>query len=93
MIINCLRICLLIDGNAAVNCYYNSVLNLALIYKILSSKSDKLPIWERHFEPYLQLQKLPLRNILEINPTHKLLEDYLSIIPDLSVLKNLIMNK
>jgi len=54
-----------------------------------SSKSDKLPIWERHFEPYFQLQKLALRTIWEINPAHKLLEDYLSIIPDLSALKEL----
>jgi len=54
-----------------------------------SSKSDKLPIWEHHFEPYFQLQKLALRTIWEINPTHKLLEDYLSLIPDLSVLKEL----
>ena len=54
-----------------------------------SSKSDKLPIWEKHFEPYFQLQKLALKTFWGINPGHKFLEDYLPMFPDLSVLKDL----
>ncbi len=41
------------------------------------------------FRTYFQLQKLALRTIWDVNPAHKLLEDYLSMIPDLSVLKDL----
>ncbi|RYG16292.1 MAG: hypothetical protein EOO07_13580 [Chitinophagaceae bacterium] len=54
-----------------------------------SSKSDKLPIWDRHFEPYFQLQKKALKTFWNINPGHKLLEDYLPMFPNLSALKDL----
>lgn len=53
------------------------------------SKSDKLPVWEKHFEPYFQLQKLALNTFLEINPNHKFLEDYLSVIPELASFREL----
>lgn len=54
-----------------------------------SSKSDKLPIWDKHFEPYFQLQKTALKIFWETNPNHKFLEDYLTMIPDLPLLKDL----
>lgn len=54
-----------------------------------SSKSDKLPSLERHFELYFQMQKLALQTFWEADPTSKFLEDYLPMIPDLSVLKEL----
>lgn len=49
-----------------------------------SSKSDKLPNLEKHFEGYYNLQKLALQTIIKQKPNSKLLEDYLTFIPDLA---------
>lgn len=56
---------------------------------MLSRVLPNQKIWEKHFEPYFQLQKLALHTFWKINPGHKLLEDYLPIFPDLSALKDL----
>jgi len=50
-----------------------------------SSKSDKLPPLEKYFEPYYQLQRSALEVIQCKAPKHKFLEDYLTIVPDVSL--------
>lgn len=52
------------------------------------SKNDKLPPLERYFDPYFNLQKLALAIIQDKAPKNKFLEDYLTIIPDLSHFSN-----
>lgn len=50
-----------------------------------SSKSDKLPPLEKYFEPYFNLQFSALEIIKYKAPKNKLLEDYLTIVPDVSL--------
>ncbi|QJD95469.1 hypothetical protein HH214_06065 [Mucilaginibacter robiniae] len=50
-----------------------------------STKSDKLPPLERYFEPYFELQRSALEIIQHKAPKHKFLEDYLTIVPDVSL--------
>lgn len=49
-----------------------------------STKSDKLPPLERYFERFYELQATGLEIVYKTDPKNKLLEDYLSIFPDLS---------
>jgi len=52
-----------------------------------SSKCDKLPSMSRHFDPYCDLQLLGLKTVLNNahnKNTKKLLQDYLTLIPDLT---------
>ncbi|HMI01672.1 MAG TPA: HNH endonuclease domain-containing protein [Pedobacter sp.] len=51
-----------------------------------SSKCDKLPSMAQHFDPYFDLQMLGLKTVLgnaHNKNTEKLLQDYLTFIPDL----------
>lgn len=48
-----------------------------------SSKSDKLPPLEKYFNPFFTLQKAAIEIVKDINPNSKLLEDYLTIFPNL----------
>jgi hypothetical protein len=48
-----------------------------------SSKSDKLPPLEKYFNSFFALQKTAIEIVRDINPKSKLLEDYLTIFPDL----------
>src|SRR6218665_68786 len=48
-----------------------------------SSKSDKLPPLEKYFEPFFALQKTAIEVVKTQNPKNRLLEDYLTIFPDL----------
>ncbi|MBS1489452.1 MAG: hypothetical protein JSS93_02890 [Bacteroidetes bacterium] len=48
-----------------------------------SSKSDKLPPLEKYFNPFFALQKAAVEIVSEKSPKNKLLEDYLTIFPDL----------
>ena len=48
-----------------------------------SSKSDKLPPLEKYFNPFFALQKTAIEIVKDKNPKSKLLEDYLTIFPDL----------
>lgn len=48
-----------------------------------SSKSDRLPPFERYFDPYFKLQLSALEIIRDKAPKNKLLEDYLTIVPSL----------
>lgn len=48
-----------------------------------SSKSDKLPPLEKYFNPFFALQKTAVEIMKDKNPKSKLLEDYLTIFPDL----------
>lgn len=48
-----------------------------------SSKSDKLPPLEKYFDPFYSLQKTALEIVSEKSPKNKMLEDYLTIFPDL----------
>lgn len=48
-----------------------------------SSKSDKLPPLEKYFNSFFALQKTAVEIVSEKSPKNKLLEDYLTIFPDL----------
>lgn len=48
-----------------------------------SSKSDKLPPLEKYFNSFFALQKTAIEIVKGKNPNSKLLEDYLTIFPDL----------
>ncbi len=48
-----------------------------------SSKSDKLPPLEKYFNSFFALQKKAIGIVKDKNPNNKLLEDYLTIFPDL----------
>ncbi|MDT3401246.1 HNH endonuclease domain-containing protein [Mucilaginibacter terrae] len=50
-----------------------------------SSKSDKLVPLEKYFRPYFELQQTALQIIQDKAPKHKFLEDYLTIVPDISL--------
>jgi hypothetical protein len=50
-----------------------------------SSKSDKLPPLDTYFKPYFDLQRSALEVIQHKAPKHKFLEDYLTIVPDISL--------
>ncbi|RFZ91122.1 hypothetical protein D0C36_19465 [Mucilaginibacter conchicola] len=50
-----------------------------------SSKSDKLPPLDKYFGPFFDLQQNALNIVKAKAPKNKLLEDYLTIIPDLSL--------
>ncbi|KQN34284.1 hypothetical protein ASE92_11780 [Pedobacter sp. Leaf41] len=54
-----------------------------------SSKSDKLPRMEKYFDAFYNLQKTAVEIIKYKLPKEKLLEDYLSIFPDLESVKEL----
>ena len=54
-----------------------------------SSKSDKLPIMDKHFDAYFELQELAMKTIFDVSPANKLLQDYLTILPDLNALNSL----
>ncbi|HMI01664.1 MAG TPA: HNH endonuclease domain-containing protein [Pedobacter sp.] len=57
-----------------------------------SSKCDKLPSMVDHFDPYFNLQLLGLQTVLSNahnKNTEKLLQDYLTFIPDLADFGNL----
>jgi hypothetical protein len=47
------------------------------------SKSDKLPPLERYFAPFFALQEKAIEIVKSKSPNNKLLEDYLTIFPDL----------
>jgi len=49
-----------------------------------SSKSDKLPPLEKYFNPFFALQKSAVEIVNKKSPKNKLLEDYLTIFPDLN---------
>lgn len=48
-----------------------------------SSKSDKLPSFSKYFEPFFDLQFKGLQIVRERDRGNKILQDYLSIIPDI----------
>jgi hypothetical protein len=48
-----------------------------------SSKSDKLPPLEKYFNPFFDLQKTAIEIVSTKSPKSKLLEDYLTIFPNL----------
>jgi hypothetical protein len=48
-----------------------------------SSKSDKLPMFNKYFEPYFDIQIQGLKIVREKQPGNKSLEDYLSIHTDI----------
>jgi hypothetical protein len=50
-----------------------------------SSKSDKLPPLEKYFNSFFELQKKAIEIVKDKNPNNKLLEDYLTIFPDLNI--------
>lgn len=52
-----------------------------------STKSDKLPPMDKYFVPFFELQKSAIEIIRIKTPSNKLLEDYLTIFPDLNSIK------
>ncbi len=48
-----------------------------------SSKSDKLPILDKYFDPFYHLHRKSLKIIRDKKPNSKILEEYLTIYPDL----------
>jgi len=50
-----------------------------------SSKSDKLPPLEKYFDSFFALQKTAIEIVSEKSPNCKLLQDYLTIFPDLQM--------
>lgn len=48
-----------------------------------NSKSDKLPPLDKYFNPFFEIQKVAVEIVSKISPKNKLLEDYLTIFPDL----------
>ncbi|WP_428327916.1 HNH endonuclease domain-containing protein [Mucilaginibacter sp.] len=48
-----------------------------------SSKNDKLPVLEKYFEPFYQLQKSAIDIMQHVAPKNKLLQDYLTVFPSL----------
>lgn len=50
-----------------------------------SSKSDKLPPLDRYFESYFKLQSAAVSIIRHKAPRNKFLEDYLTLVPDISL--------
>ncbi|WP_255563148.1 HNH endonuclease domain-containing protein [Mucilaginibacter sp. 21P] len=50
-----------------------------------NSKSDKLPPLEYYFEPYFKLQTSALEIIKFKAPKHRFLEDFLTIVPDITL--------
>lgn len=53
--------------------------------KFNSSKSDKLPSMERYFDSFFSIQKKAIEIVSRRESKHKLLQDYLTIFPDLKI--------
>jgi hypothetical protein len=78
-------------GNYAVEHFipYNFVShdliwNLIPADKVFNSrKSDKLPPMDKYFNPFFEMQKSAIEIITHLNPKNSLLEDYLTVFPDL----------
>lgn len=78
----------LIKGNYAVEHFIPySFVSHDLIWNLIpadksfnSSKNNKLPVFEKYFEPFYQLQNNAYEIIRRKTPKNKLLEDYLSIL-------------
>jgi len=82
----------LVIGNYAVEHFipYNFVSH-NLIWNLIpadksfnSSKSDKLPPLEKYFDSFFYLQEIAFEIVKEKYPKSKLLQDYLTILPDLN---------
>lgn len=48
-----------------------------------SSKSDKLPIFERHFDGFFELQKTAFEINKKYNPKSRYMDEYLTIFPSI----------
>lgn len=81
----------LTKGNYAVEHFipYNFVSH-DLIWNLIpadksfnSTKSDKLPSLEKYFNPFYEIQSTAVHIVKQKFPKNKLLEDYLTIFPDL----------
>lgn len=78
----------LIKGNYAVEHFIPySFVSHDLIWNLIpadksfnSSKSNRLPILEKYFEPFYQLQKNAYEIVRRRTPKNKLLEDYLTVL-------------
>lgn len=49
-------------------------------------KSDKLPSLNTHFEPFYKLQATAIEVVQQVAPKNRYLEDYLTILPELSLI-------
>lgn len=48
-----------------------------------SSKSDKLPLFNKYFEPFFELQLQGIKIVRDREPRNKILEDYISLVSDI----------
>ncbi|WP_342644892.1 HNH endonuclease domain-containing protein [Mucilaginibacter sp. CSA2-8R] len=51
------------------------------------TKSNKLPSLDTYFEPFYKLQATAIEVMEQVNPRNKYLEDYLTILPELSLIQ------
>lgn len=54
-----------------------------------SIKSDKLPLLDKYFNSFYNLQRSAVEIVRNNNPRNKFLEDYLTIFPDLKAIRSL----
>lgn len=50
-----------------------------------SFKSDKLPAFDKYFDSFFNIQFQGMKIVKDRDPSNKVLEDYLSLIPDLEI--------
>lgn len=63
---------------------HDLIWNLIPIHPRFNSvKSDRLPIMDEHFDKFYKMQKKAVEIVKGENPNNKLLEEYLTIFPDL----------
>jgi hypothetical protein len=51
------------------------------------TKSDKLPSLDKYFEPFYALQAIAIEVVQQVAPKNRYLEDYLTILPEVSLIK------
>ena len=51
--------------------------------KFNSSKSDKLPLFEKHFDKFYELQKIAFDINKKYKPTSKYMDEFLTIFPNI----------
>lgn len=54
-----------------------------------SMKSDRLPLLEKYFDPFYQIQKRALQIVKKKQPENKFLQEYLTLFPELSDLDHI----
>ena len=53
-----------------------------------SIKGDRLPVFDRHFDAFYEMQSHAFETVRKVDPRNRFLEDYLSVFPDMVVDRN-----